>query len=662
MTDGTAAATRLCVYNGGLLLKPGLKRILSLAGWDVTTGLPGEGDWVGLWGRSPTAWRGEKVAGWTEAPVLTVEDAFLRSVHPARLRDSLPLGLCLDRTGVHFDASVPSDLETLLATHPLDDTHLLNRARDAAARMRHAHLGKYAATDPDLAPPDPGYAVVIDQTEGDAALMGATRDDFRQMLTTAAAENPASRILVKQHPETAGGARKGMLDDLRGVDRAEPYSDPISPWVLFEGAVAVYTHSSTLGFEAIYAGHKPRVFGQPFYAGWGLTQDEDLIPRRDRTLSRAQLFAAAMILYPVWYDPLADRLCEVEDALSILDAQTRQWREDRAGYVAAGIRRWKRPHLQHAFGQEKRLKFASSPDKAKTLAQKDGRSAVVWGGAEAPDGTIRMEDGFLRSRGLGARLTPPASLVLDDSGIYFDPTRESRLDRLIAASGDLPEGELRRAEALARRIAKAGVTKYGQSDVPPSLDDPRRKILVAGQVEDDASILMGAGEIRRNIYLLRETRQANPDALIIWKPHPDVEAGLRKGRVEESDLEGLADVALTGAGAAAAIDVADEVWTITSTLGFEALLRGKPVTTLGMPFYAGWGLTDDRMPAPAHRGKDVTRAGLIHACLIGYPRYFHPATGAPLSPEQTVALLASDEADLPGETLLGRLQRFFRRV
>ena len=125
---------RLHAYSGGFLGEGRLKRILDLAGWDISLGVPGSEDWVGIWGRSPTAWRGEAVAGWAEAQVLTVEDAFLRSVHPNRVKASAPIGLCLDKTGVHFDATAPSDLEKLLATHPLDDTALLNRARAATWR------------------------------------------------------------------------------------------------------------------------------------------------------------------------------------------------------------------------------------------------------------------------------------------------------------------------------------------------------------------------------------------------------------------------------------------------------------------------------------------------------------------------------------------------
>ncbi len=650
MTD-SKTPTRLCVYSGGFLTEGRLKRILGLAGWDVSVGMPGENDWVGLWGRSPTAWRGEAVAGWSEAPVLTVEDAFLRSLHPNRVRPSPPLGLCLDKTGVHFDGSAPSDLETLLATHPLDDTALLNRARDAIDSLKRHHLGKYSAVDPTIEPPPPGYVVVIDQTEGDAALSGAGKAQFREMLTYAAEENPGAPIFVKTHPETAGGARGGLYDAAQGIDRVTLYDAPISPWTFFEGAIGVYTHSSTLGFEAIFAGHKPRVFGQPFYAGWGLTIDETPIPRRERALTRAQLFAAAMILYPTWYDPAGDRLCELEDVIAQLAAEARAWREDRQGYVALGMKPWKRPHLARAFGREQKLRFRGAPG---------DRKPIVWGMGDAPDGALRMEDGFLRSRGLGAALIPPLSLVLDAPSLYFDPSVEGRLDRLIAQSPNLPDGEIRRAERLATRIKRLGLTKYNIAGELPDLPDGGPKILVVGQVEDDASVIHAGGEVRTNLGLLQRARADNPEALILWKPHPDVEAGLRKGSVPESDVAYLADVSLPGVSAAAAIDAADAVWTISSTLGFEALLRGKPVTCLGMPFYAGRGLTIDLAPRPAHRADhDVTLPHLAHACLIGYPRYFDPRTGAPISPEAAVTLLANGIEMPPVNKLLAWLRSIF---
>jgi capsular polysaccharide export protein len=284
--------------------------------------------------------------------------------------------------------------------------------------------------------------------------------------------------------------------------------------------------------------------------------------------------------------------------------------------------------------------------------------------AEAPEGALRMEDGLLRSRGLGAALVPPLSLVLDGPSLYFDASTESRLDRLIGESGKLPDGEIRRAESLMHRIRAGNLTKYNISAPAPDLPSDGRTLLVVGQVEDDASVVFGASEVRTNLDLLRRARSENPEARILWKPHPDVEAGLRKGAVSEADLEGLADIALLNIGAAEAIGLADEIWTITSTMGFEALIRGKPVTCLGMPFYAGRGLTRDLVTRPAHRARhEVTLAQLAHACLIGYPRYFDPRNGAPLSPENAVALLVDGIEVPPVNRWMASLQRFlpFRR-
>jgi capsular polysaccharide export protein len=193
---------------------------------------------------------------------------------------------------------------------------------------------------------------------------------------------------------------------------------------------------------------------------------------------------------------------------------------------------------------------------------------------------------------------PPCSLVRDDLGIYYDPSRESRLERLIQSPP--PPGAEVRIRALIGQIRAGRLSKYNLplDEVDLGALPPGPRILVPGQVEDDASIRLGAGEVRTNLELLRAARAGNPGAVILYKPHPDVEAGLRPGAISEEDLAGLADLVATKADPVALIEAADQVWTMTSLLGFEALLRGKQVTCLGAPFYAGWGLTTDLGPVP----------------------------------------------------------------
>lgn len=653
--------SRLFVYNGGFITQPRLRRILDLAGYQLRLGLPKEGDLVGVWGNSPTAHRGRSVAAKYGADLLRVEDAFLRSIHPGRAGEP-PLGLLLDRKGLHFDPAQPSDLEDLLATHPLDDSHMMRRARNAIGRLQDAHLSKYNGFMPSAPLPDPGYVLVVDQLRGDASVTAskADRARFLEMLVFAQEEHPGARILIKTHPETRDGHRSGHYLDTDAQGRVEMFSDPVSPWGLLEGAIAVYTVSSQLGFEAILAGHRPRVFGQPFYAGWGLTEDEDPVARRQRKLTRPQLFSAAMFLYPTWYDPFTDRLCELERVIDTLEASTRAWRQDRAGWVASGMRLWKRSPLQGFFGQTRKLKFTENPEEAR----KSGRNWMVWASkaqAKTHAGATHVEDGFLRSRGLGADLVPPMSLVLDRQGIYYDPRQPSDLDDLIIQRADLGPAEALRAEALIQQLIRNSLSKYNLSGEPPALPAGHR-ILVPGQVEDDASIKAGCGRINTNLDLLRATRKANPKAVIIYKPHPDVEAGLRPGSLPESGIpENLADVVASNCDPMALLDEVQEVWTMTSLLGFEALLRGAKVTTLGLPFYAGWGLTTDKRTAPPWRAARPDLLGLAHAVLIDYPRYFDPLTNLPCPPEVVVERLISGELPQPslGNRSLAKLQGAF---
>ncbi|MFT4013082.1 MAG: capsular polysaccharide biosynthesis protein [Paracoccus sp. (in: a-proteobacteria)] len=633
VTKAAGTSRRLFVFSGGFLSQPRLRRILQLSGWRPAIGLPGPGDMIGIWGASPTAWRGMAMARRRGAGLLRIEDAFLRSVLPGRAGGPMgrrgPVGLILDPVGLHFLPESPSLLENLILDPATESLH--GAARDAMARLIAADLSKYNAHLPDQPPPGRDYVLVIDQTRGDASLLGAGRADFLAMLQAARDENPGAPIVIRTHPETAAGLRPGHFaaGDLRA---GEAFCDaPISPWRLLQGASRVYVMSSQLGYEAMLAGHRPRIFGRPFYAGWGLSEDRHRFPRR-RPAAIETLFAASHLRAPTWYDPCVDRLTDFEGALRQIEAEARAWRQDHAGHLAYGIRLWKRPFISRAFGAAKPLRFTAKPGPAVTLA---------WANrAEDLPQALRVEDGFIRSRGLGAALVPPLSLVADDLGIYYDPGRESRFERIMTQP--LPPQGARRAMALAQALTRLGVTKYNLGGALPDLP-PGHRILVPGQVEDDASIRLGAGDERTNLALLTRARRENPRAVIIYKPHPDVEAGLRPGQIPAEQAAGLADVIAHQASADALMGKVNEVWTITSTLGFEALMRGLPVTTLGAPFYAGWGLTRDLGPIPARRRQSADLARLVHAALIEYPRYFHPSTGLPCPPEAALEWLADPD-------------------
>jgi capsular polysaccharide export protein len=277
-----------------------------------------------------------------------------------------------------------------------------------------------------------------------------------------------------------------------------------------------------------------------------------------------------------------------------------------------------------------------------------------------------IEDGMIRSVGLGANCVPPLSIIVDRRGIYFDPSGPSDLETILAEA-EMPPQLLARAAALRARTVAEGISKYGRgSNLPTSSRDARRRVLVTGQVEDDRSILTG-GAGMSNLALLAAARGLEPDAWLIYKPHPDVEAGHRKGRIADADALRHADAIERDRPITALIDSVDALHVITSLAGFEALLRGKAVTAHGVPFYAGWGLTRDLVPVPARRERPRSIDELVAATLILYPRYVDPVTRLPCTPELLIERMSSNRAKVSSPLVVmrewqGRLHRVLDRL
>lgn len=272
---------------------------------------------------------------------------------------------------------------------------------------------------------------------------------------------------------------------------------------------------------------------------------------------------------------------------------------------------------------------------------------------------VEVEDGFVRSAGLGADCVPPLSIVVDRLGIYFDPGQPSDLETLLE-SGEFPPELLRRARALREQIVDSGVTKYAVGERHfQRFDGERRQLLVVGQVEDDRAVVSGQGP-RTNMDLLRRVRADNPDAHILYKPHPDVEAGHRRGAVADNSILAIADQIIRDFPISSLIAAVDEVHVNTSLAGFEALMRGKAVTAYGVPFYAGWGLTHDRGPVPARRTARRSLDELVAAALLLYPRYLDPVTGLPCNPEVLISRLSSNEGEMRSPIV--HLRRFQGRM
>lgn len=586
------------------------------------------------WGLRPTAHKARAYAQRHGLPYLALEDGFLRSVGLGN--QDAPCSLVLDDLGVYYDATRPSRLESLISRSLDSNAALRANALLAAWRAgrvsKYNHLREYAGELPER------YVLVADQTFGDASLQYglATPEHFQWMLQAALEENPDATALVKIHPDVFAGRKRGHFDvaALSRMARVQVLAEDAHPVRLIEQAQAVYVVTSQMGFEGLLWGKPVRTFGMPFYAGWGLTRDELPAPERRGRATLEQLVHAALVDYPRYMDPETGKRCDIERLIEWMALQRRMRERFPPVVHALGFSRWKKPIVRD-FLQGSEVRFVRRADEVPA-----GGTLAVWGRKDV--GTCRsdvrvlhLEDGFLRSVGLGADLVRPLSWVTDGRGIYYDGTAPSDLEHLLQTA-KFDDEMLARAGRLRDRIVEAGLTKYNVGAAgwtrPASA---ARVILVPGQVETDASIRYGADEIRTNMGLLQAVRQANPDAWIVYKPHPDVLAGLRgKGEREDQALSWCDEIVID-VGMGQLLPKVDEVHVLTSLAGFEALMRGKSVTCYGLPFYAGCGLTTDMSAAP-RRTRRLALDELLAAALILYPTYVSRTTGRFTTPERAL--------------------------
>ncbi|MBQ7584983.1 MAG: capsular polysaccharide biosynthesis protein [Desulfovibrionaceae bacterium] len=592
--------------------------------------------------------------------VIRAEDGFLRSLNLGIL-GAAPLSLVLDQVGIYYDASRPSDLENLLNSSE-DFSKYYPEVKAAISLLKKYHLSKYNQAldfDPQILPQDDKSRIlVIDQTYGDLSLkLGqVTPDTFKTMLACALEEHPNAHIFLKIHPDVLCGRKLGHFNLASLPSRVKLIAQDVAPLSLLPYMDQVYTATSQMGFEALLLGKKVHCFGLPYYAGWGLTQDRLTLKRRKRKRSLEDVFYAAYFRYANYVQPAISEKGEIFQTIELLKSERKVNLENRGYHACLGFRRWKHSHARAFLASTLgRTEFFTSPLKALQAAKAKQGAVVIWASKVSSDfwklkeefqvPVWRMEDGFLRSVGLGSDFYRPGSLVLDDLGIYYDPNHLSRLEKLLLEP--LGEEELTLAQTLQKLLVEKGISKYnlkGQNDLD-FLPKDRSLILVPGQVEDDASVKLGGLGIYSNLELLKAVRSANPNAYIIYKEHPDVVSGNRVGHLEPKNLKGLADLALTDFSIEACLAKVDEVHTLTSLTGFEALLRGKKVYTYGGPFYAGYGLTIDRHKFP-RRKPLPSLLHLIYGALVAYPRYYDWKNGLHLDCLAYLAWLAKARSNV----------------
>lgn len=430
--------------------------------------------------------------------------------------------------------------------------------------------------------------------------------------------------------------------------RSRTFPTPCDPWTLVEEAGSIHADADD-DIALVACLLDVPVFGADF---------QPIDPQRIRQAARERLSRAS------YRNCFTGEAADVEDAIGQLAQWRALFRTNRTICAASGMAWWKRDAMRVFLWDGLRSPPFMKAEPALRRAKATGGRLAIWPSrvpasavsAAARQGTplIRIEDGFLRSRGLGAALHPPGSVVADASGIYYDAHAASDLETILATHAFPPE-LLDRARRLRERICGSGVTKYGSAD-GPVIDLPagKRTVLAVGQVEDDLSVRLGGAGVTGNLDFLKRVRQAEPEAWIVYRPHPDVQAGHRAGHLSDAAVLEHADGIDDGSPLMQLVQSVDDVHVLSSLTGFEALMRGRPVTVHGMPFYAGWGLTRDLAPPNGRRGRKLSIDQLVAGALILYPHYVDPVTRLPCGPEIMVDRLA--DGSTPSVSWLIRLR------
>jgi len=671
------------------------------------------------WGNKPNTQKAKSFAKTHKLPFMCLEDGFIGYLGHSS-SDKKRLSLIKDEVGIYYDARNASRLEQLclaISSAGLSASDE-KRASNLIRSITSTGISKYnhirEALPASIQQLGSDCILVVDQTAGDQSIECGLADEnsFQQMLIAAIAAHPDKKIIIKTHPDVLITGKAGKKSGHFSPDswptsklqlkNVYLLTDDCSVADLMAKVSDVYVVTSQLGFEALMYGKSVHCFGMPFYAGWGLTQDRLVCERRaaksilpnGSSLTLPQLVYASLIQYPTYLHPETQALCEVEEVVDwlVLQLGCVQFGDKQAADIcyAFGFSLWKQAFVKQFVGRmSKKVVFINDESKLETLLQqsRSKTSVLLWGRSRSEWAkTLRqyadvwfMEDGFLRSVGLGADLRRPSCLVIDRQGMYYDSSAPSDIINILNDI-DLAPTQLMRAEALIESIKQQSVTKYNvgiKQNIPELLTDlkfraaGREVVVVPGQFEHDLSIACSLGEIKTNIGLLAKVREDYPSAFIIFKEHPDVYSGVRPGALGDQAALEFADLYLADIDMDSLLACCDRLCTLTSLAGFEALLRNKNVSVYGSPFYAGWGLTDDKLDLSGRsaarnasgRKKSLTISELVYGAMIEYSRYVDWNTGYLTGPEQTVQFLAEQRSSSGTEQLKSSwLARQLRKI
>ncbi len=588
------------------------------------------------WGRKHGSRKGIAYAKAHSLPYWSLEEGFV-SYPPSGTKTALvdrekpPYSIICDTQGIYYDATRESDIETLLNNTKLNEQQLAFAQR-CRQKTVSANITKYNDTEcfvPEVLDTQKDIVLVVEQIYRDKSIHFGLADkhSFHRMLDAALDENPHAQIILKTHPRIISGKLPGYL-----TYRAKKYNnvflcaDYVNPLYLLKHVNKVYTVSSQMGFEGLLVDKMVRCFGMPFYAGWGVTTDDLYCQRRQAQLSIDEVFDVAYLKYPRYLHPVTRERCDYLDIVDHILLQHQVRSENKGKWLCLGMNRSRQSVVNHYFQGASEIVYR---DDASTEELEDYDGVLTWGRHPVSQSSkekmqvCRVDEGILCPQGLGLDESKVLSLVVDDLSQYNDGRQISRLEFMLN-NHQFTDTEL----ALTQKAKDYYIAKTYQAlpdDIFHGLEKElfsRQVILIPSEDYDAESVANAVKGVKTCLDLLALVRRANPTAFIILGHD-------KKGPADEADEEEslepylfYCDVMIPQSSIFSALGVADEVHTISSLIGFEALMRNKKVFTYGMPFYAGWGLSQDRASF-VRRTRRLNLLELVCGALFIYPRYYH---------------------------------------
>ncbi|MCV3546823.1 capsular polysaccharide biosynthesis protein [Campylobacter lari] len=614
-------------------LKENVKNFYKIILYHANKNITKEDIFVG-WGRKKSGLKAIELAKKYNVNFFLLEDGFLRSLNLG-IDNSPSFSIVKDEVGIYYDATAPSKLENILNTYKFSYEEL-EQAKKVIELIKTEKLSKYnnnLCIPKELFSTNEERVLIITQVANDASLKFGLAEDFstQDMINEAIKENPNAKIYIKIHPDVLSGKKQSDFDVQDLPNNCVVIKENYNPIELLSYFKKVYTKTSSMGFEALMLGCECVCYGMPFYAGWGLTQDKQICKRRLKKRTLEEVFYAAYILYSEYFNPYLNQKSDIFDTIYTLAKYKKIEQANSNTLYFLGFSKWKREFVKPFFkAKNNKVIFLNSLDELYKAKLNFEDKIFIWGkkydktslAKDFNNEIFLVEDGFLRSVFLGSDLTRPFSLIVDSKGLYVDPSKPSDLEDILQ-NYVFDENLKQRAEKLITTITQNKFSKYnGLKHETLNFNTNKKIILIPAQVEDDASMILG-GAGYDTLKLLQSVRKVNENAFIVFKPHPDVLSGNRKGLKDKSIILKYCDEIIENVSIDSAINACDEVHTITSTSGFDALLRGKKVVVYGKPFYAGWGLTSDLYEIP-RRTRVLSLEELVAGVLILYPRYIHP--------------------------------------